>query len=156
MNNIYVSNQSENVNLADDTEDLDIFPELTILVVDDDDNMRFLITEVFEIYGFKVMAATNALEAFELIEQFHLDLLISDINMPGENGYWLIQKIRKLTSPKKSEIPAIAFTANMEANAHNKALASGFQAYLQKPSKIEQILAEATKLLKGSVKLSFP
>ncbi|AFY41918.1 response regulator receiver protein [Nostoc sp. PCC 7107] len=153
MNKIYGSHNFENVNLSDDTKDLDILPELTILVVDDDENMRLSLTDIFEICGIKVMTASNALEAFDLVEKFKLDLLISDINMPGENGYWLIEQIRKITSPKKSEIPAIAYTGNTEANAQKKALASGFQTYIQKPSKIQHLLTEVTKLLKFSQKL---
>ncbi|QSJ18951.1 response regulator [Nostoc sp. UHCC 0702] len=154
MSKICVPNNFESTNFEDETRDLDIFKGLTILVVDDDDNMRFFISEIFEIYGSKVMVADNALEAFELIEQFQLDLLISDINMPGENGYWLIRKVRTLTSLKKREIPAIAFSGNPEAKAHKKALASGFQTYIQKPSKVEQLVAETIKLLKLSVKRS--
>jgi two-component system, OmpR family, response regulator len=150
MNNICVSNNFETTYFEDDTKDLDIFKGLTILAVDDDENILFFMTEIFEIYGINVMTASNALEALELIEQFHLDLLISDINIPGEDGYWLIRKVRTLTPPKKREIPAIAFTGKAESKSNNKALASGFQTYIQKPSHVEELVTETTKLLKRS------
>ena len=155
MNNICVSNNLGDAHFQDDARNLNIFKGLTILAVDDDQNMLFLITEIFEIYGIKVMTASNALEAFEVIKQCKLDLLISDINMPEEDGYWLIRKVRTLTLSEKREIPAIAFTGNTEDKAEKKALASGFQTYIQKPSDVEQLVTETAKLLQRSVKSSF-
>jgi two-component system OmpR family response regulator len=153
MNNICMSNNFEDAHFEDDKRDLDIFKGLTILAVDDDCNMLFLISEIFASYGTKVMTASNALEAFEVIEKCQLDLLISDIAMVGEDGYWLIRKVRTLTPSEKREIPAIAFTGNAEAT-HKKALAFGFQAYIQKPSDVEQLVTETAKLLKSSGKKS--
>ncbi|BAB76626.1 response regulator [Anabaena sp. FACHB-709] len=153
MNNILVSNCPKNTHFIDDIRDLNVFKELTILMVDDDENMRFLIAEIFEIYGTKVMTATNPLEAFELIRKIKLDLLISDINMPERNGYWLIQQVRTLTDSKNREIPAIAFTGDAGLNIQKKAIAAGFQTCICKTSTIEQLVTEITKLLKPSWKL---
>jgi CheY-like chemotaxis protein len=142
-----LSNNSDNAHFEDDIRDLEMFKGLTILAVDDDHNILFLISEIFESYGIKVITVDNALEAFKVIEQYKLDLLISDITMPGKSGYWLIRKIRTLTSPRKREIPAIAFTANTEAKADKEAIASGFQTYIQKPW-IDQLITETVNLLK--------
>ena len=147
MNNICLSNNSDNAHFEYDTTDLDMFKGLTILAVDDDPNILFLISEIFESYGIKVITVDNALEAFEVIKQDKPDLLISDITMPGKSGYWLIRKIRTLTSPGKRKIPAIAFTANIEAKAGKEAIASGFQTYIQKPW-VDQLITETTKLLR--------
>ncbi|MHC5758135.1 response regulator [Nostoc sp.] len=130
-----------------DRRDLDIFQGLTILVVDDSTDILFLITYIFESYGIQVITASNALEAFEIIKQYQVDLLIIDIDMPFENGYSLIQKVRSLTSPLTREIPAIAFTGSSKDKADKKALASGFQSYMQKPSDLEQFITEVAKLL---------
>ncbi|MEH1800476.1 MAG: response regulator [Nostoc sp.] len=135
-----------------DTRDLDIFQGLTILVVDDSTDILFLITYIFESYGIQVITASNASAAFEIIKQYQVDLLIIDIAMPLENGYSLIQKVRSLTSPLAREIPAIAFTGSSEDKVDKKALASGFQTYIQKPSDLEQFITEVAKLLQISCK----
>ncbi|MEH2186601.1 MAG: response regulator [Nostoc sp.] len=135
-----------------DRRDLDIFQGLTILVVDDSTDILFLITYIFESYGIQVITASNALAAFEIIKQYQVDLLIIDIDMPFENGYLLIQKVRSLTSRLTREIPAIAFTGSSEDKVDKKALASGFQTYIQKPSDLEQFITEVAKLLQISRK----
>ncbi|WP_375479267.1 response regulator [uncultured Nostoc sp.] len=150
MNNIRVSTNLAHANLKDNIKNLNSFKGSTILAVDDDLNILFLITEIFESCGIKVITADNALEAFEAIEQFQLDLLISDINMPGKSGYWLIQKVRTLTPPKKRKIPAIAFTGNTDA--HNEAIAFGYQTYIQKP-RMGELVTETARLLRRSIDL---
>ncbi|MBW4428414.1 MAG: response regulator [Nostoc desertorum CM1-VF14] len=155
MNNSCFSNNPDNEDLEDNIIDLDIFKGLTILAVDNDSSILFLITEIFETYGVKVITADNALKAFEVIEQHKLDLLISDITMPGESGHWLIRKVRTLTSLTTREIPAIAFTGNTEAKADKEAIASGFQTFIQKPW-INELVIETTKLLKHYTKISYP
>ena len=127
--------------------DIDIFQGMTIFVVDDTNDFLLLTTYILESYGFRVMTASNALEAFEVIKQFPVDLLISDIVMPIEDGYWLIHQIRSLTLPQKREIPAIAFSGCAEGKTRSKALASGFQTYLQKPCSQNQLITEVAKLL---------
>ncbi|MEH2080019.1 MAG: response regulator [Nostoc sp.] len=152
MNNIRVSTNLARANFKENIKNLNSFKGSTILAVDDDPNILFLITEIFESCGIKVITADNALEAFEAIEQFQLDLLISDINMPGKSGYWLIRKVRTLTPLKKREIPAIAFTGNIEANAHKEAIAFGYQTYIQKP-RMGELVTETARLLRRSIDL---
>ena len=133
-----------------DRKDLDILQGLTILVVDNNTDILFLITHIFESYGIQVITASNTSTAFEIIKQYRVDLLIIDIAMPFDNGYSLIQKVRSLTSPQTREIPAIAFTGSSENKADKKALAAGFQTYIQKPSDLEQFITEVLRLLKVS------
>jgi two-component system OmpR family response regulator len=143
------SNNCDNSHLESEKIDLDIFKEVTILAVDDDQNILFLITEMFAFYGIKIRTASSALEAVEIIKHCHLDLLISDITMPGEDGYWLLEKIRTLSSPQKKEIPAIAFTGIPENKVDKKAKLSGFQTYIHKPSFGDKLIIEAAKLLEN-------
>ncbi len=131
-----------------DKRDLDIFQGLTILVVDNSTDILFLITYIFESYGIQVITASNASAAFEIIKQYQVDLLIIDLAMLFENRYSLIQKVRSLTPLLTREIPAIAFTGSSEEKADKKAIASGFQTYIQKPSDLEQFITEVAKLLK--------
>lgn len=143
------SNNCDNSHLESEKIDLDIFKEVTILAVDDDQNILFLITEIFAFYGIKIRTASSALEAVEIIEHCHLDLLISDITMPGEDGYWLLEKIRTLASPQKREIPTIIFTGISQYKVYEKANNCSFQSYIQKPQSGNQLIIEAAKLLKN-------
>jgi len=134
---------------------IDIFKEVTILVVvDDAKDICVLITYIFESYGIRVMTASNALAGFEVIKQFPVDILIIDINMPGESGYWLIQIVRSLSLPQKREIPAIAFSSSNDSKGHKQAFASGFQTYIKKPSNATSLITEVAKLLRRSGKSS--
>lgn len=139
MADIYYDSYLEN--------DRDIFKGVTILVVDDTKDFLLLTAYILENYGFQVMTASNASDALSMIKQFRVELLISDIVMPIEDGYWLIHQIRSLTHPQKREIPAIAFSGCAEGKTRSKALASGFQAYLQKPCSQKQLIIEVAKLL---------
>ncbi|MEA5565960.1 response regulator [Anabaena sp. UHCC 0399] len=144
----------EIANIRNDIRDLAVLKGFTILAVDNDQDILVLITDILEAYGIQVLTALSAISALEMIKQFPVDLLISDINMPGEDGYWLIQKVRMLTPPQKREIPAIAFTGNAKDKVDQKARESGFQTYLQKPSTVDKLVTEIAKLLQYSGKSS--
>ncbi|MBD2560455.1 MULTISPECIES: response regulator [Nostoc] len=145
----------EDLHPLKDIKNVDIFKGMTILIVDDNQDILVLISRVLKKYGIQVMTASSALEAFEIIKGCKLDLLISDIDMPGESGYSLIQKVRALKSAQIREIPAIAFSGSAEDKVHTKALASGFQTYMKKPSNPTQLIIEVAKLLRCSSKRSF-
>lgn len=134
---------------SDDRINIDIFQGVTILVVDDHQDMLLVMTRLFESYGIQVLTSSSALTGLEVIKQFNVDLLISYITMPFKDGYWLIQKIRSLQHPQTRKIPAIAFTGSTEEKVDKKALASGFQAYIQKPSSVTELIIEVAKLLKS-------
>ncbi|WP_341532194.1 response regulator (plasmid) [Nostoc sp. UHCC 0302] len=136
-------------NQENDRTDIDIFKELTILVIDDLEDNLVLMSFILESYGIQVVTASNAKDGLEAVKQSPVDILISDINMPFKDGYWLIQEIRSLPLPQKRDIPAIAVTGDVEFQVRSKALAAGFQAYMEKPLAPEQLIAEVAKLLKS-------
>ncbi|MBD2534509.1 response regulator [Nostoc flagelliforme FACHB-838] len=139
---------AEAAKLSDQRIEVDIiFKGLTILVVDDDNNHLSLIRYLLCRYGINVMLADNASLAFELIQQNRVDLLISDIAMPTKDGYWLIQQVRSLPLSPAREIPAIALSGVSKGESYEKALASGFQTYIQKPSNPTYLMEEVAKLL---------
>lgn len=119
---------------------------LLILVVDDDTDNLILMTFILEQSGAKVITASSAIEALEVIQKFELCMLIADISMPQVDGYSLIRKIRNLNSPQ-NKIPAIAVTAIATQEGRNFAFTSGFQSYLIKPVDPDDLVAEAIKLL---------
>ena len=123
-----------------------------ILVVDDNDDMLVLLTFVLGSYGVRVMTASSAIDAIEMIKQFQPDLLIIDIAMPFEDGYSLIRKVRKLEQKQVREIRAIALTAQIIESGRIDALSAGFQTYLTKPFDPDELLTEVANLLSISSK----
>jgi signal transduction histidine kinase/CheY-like chemotaxis protein len=106
---------------------------LKVLVVDDEADTRELIGEVLKECGSEVIITRSAAEAFAALEQHKPDILISDLGMPDEDGYSLIEKIRALPSERGGDIPAAALTAYARAEDRMRVLRSGFQFHLPKP-----------------------
>ena len=104
-----------------------------VLVVDDEADTRELIREVLKGCGSEVITSCSATEALEALEQHKPDILITDLGMPGEDGYSLIEKIRSLPPDRGGDIPAAALTAYARAEDRMRVLRSGFQFHLPKP-----------------------
>jgi PAS domain S-box-containing protein len=120
---------------------------LTVLVVDDDDDIRELLTVMLQQHGAQVHSSASAAEALLALEHHHPDLLISDIGMPGVDGYMLIQQVRRRSLDQSSTIPAIALTAYAGELNQQKALTAGFQMHLSKPIEPEELLQAIATLL---------
>jgi CheY-like chemotaxis protein len=106
---------------------------LKILVVDDEVDARELLTWVLEERNADVMTAASVEEAMEAVEQSRPDILISDLAMPGEDGYMLIRRLRSREEKQGGEIPAVALTAYAGREERQQAISAGFQAHLSKP-----------------------
>jgi PAS domain S-box-containing protein len=104
-----------------------------VLVVDDEHDTREVLSVMLARYGTEVRTAASAADALEVFSQWKPDVLVSDIGMPEEDGYALIQKIRALPQENGADVPAIALTAFAAAQDKERALASGFQRHLSKP-----------------------
>ncbi len=124
---------------------------LSILVVDDDVNTLEMIQMVFETHGARVTGVTTAEAALATLRRARLDesydLLVSDIGLPGMDGYELVQRVRGELQIVARRMPAIAVTAYARAEDREMALQSGFQAHLPKPYDAEQLVATALRLL---------
>ena len=120
------------------------------LVVDDEPDARELISYLLSTCGVEVRAAASATEALSELEQFAPHVILSDIGMPGEDGYALIRRIRTLPNEKK-DIPAIAFTAFARNEDRARALVEGFNVHMAKPVE-PAALIEAILNLVGSVR----
>ncbi|PYN97338.1 MAG: hypothetical protein DMD91_18195 [Candidatus Rokuibacteriota bacterium] len=105
---------------------------LRIVVVDDDADTRGLLAVALRSHGAEVQAAASAPEAIDAALEMPADALISDISMPGEDGYALIRKLRA-GEGASGRIPAVALTALVRTEDQERALAAGFQRYLAKP-----------------------
>jgi CheY-like chemotaxis protein/anti-sigma regulatory factor (Ser/Thr protein kinase) len=112
-----------------------------ILVVDDEKDSRELIQEVLTDCEAEVIAASNAGEGLEMLKTCSPDVMISDISMPGKDGYQLIREIRQLPAVSGGKIPAIALTAFASSEDRTKAMIAGFQMHLAKPVEPHELVA---------------
>jgi len=133
-------------------------PALTgykILVVEDNPEMRTLLTLMLRLQGAEISSASSAREALDLIRNessFKLpDLILSDIAMPDEDGFSLIKKVRSLPLEKGGQIPAIAMTSFSGDEVRSNAKAAGFQAFLPKPLEPEELIHTITQLISHTV-----
>jgi PAS domain S-box-containing protein len=120
---------------------------LRVLIVDDEADARELMRMVLRSAGADVMAAACAEEAFEQVERWHPDILVSDIGLPGDDGYMLIQKLREQQAQHGRAIPALAVTAYARAEDRARALAAGFQMHVAKPLEPADLVAAIASLI---------
>ena len=106
---------------------------LRIVVVDDDRDGRTLTALVLTQAGARVAAAGSAAEALQLIAAEHPDVLVSDIGLPDEDGYALIQHIRQREAESGGFLPAVALTGYARAEDRDRIIGAGFQAHVAKP-----------------------
>jgi len=108
---------------------------LRILLVEDVADSREMMASVLESCGAGVLTAASGDEAIDVLgrEEGHLDVLLSDIAMPGTDGYELVRRVRAWPQALHASIPAAAITACVGAHERERALAAGFQEYLVKP-----------------------
>jgi PAS domain S-box-containing protein len=121
---------------------------LRVLIVDNDADARQWISTVLRECGAEVIAVGSVSEALEALEQQRPDVLVSDIGMPGEDGYALIRKIRELEPEMGGRIPAVALTAYARAEDYQKAIAEGFQLHVAKPIRAVELIAVVAGLAK--------
>lgn len=119
----------------------------SILVVDDNLEARELLREIFEERGARVLTATSAESALQIVEKSALDLVLSDISMPSRDGYDLIRDIRALGKA----VPAIALSASAGLASQERSLGAGFDQHLVKPVESERLLDLVHKMLDQKV-----
>jgi len=114
---------------------------MRVLVVDDEADAREVVAAVLETCGAHVMATGSAVDALEVLQRERPDLLVADIEMPVEDGYTLIRKIRSLTADRGGQIPAVALTAYASSSDRVKALEAGFNRHVPKPVEPLELIA---------------
>lgn len=133
--------------------DISSLAGLRVLIVDDEADVRQLFTEILTQYGVIVTAVASAKIAFTTLSlnSADYDVLLSDISMPGEDGYSLIRRIRGLSATGGGLIPAAALTALAGNFDRQEALAAGFQLHLAKPISPHHLVLVVAKLA-GQIK----
>ena len=104
-----------------------------VLVVDDDEDAVELFALALTACGADVVTASDATEAIGILAGMMPDVVLSDIAMPGADGYWLLREIRELSDVRARILPVVAVTAFGREHVRARALAAGFFEHLEKP-----------------------
>ena len=115
--------------------------EVTVLLVEDTEDNRFMMRRLLEMSGYRVVEATNGDEAVKLAEAEKPGLILMDLSLPVIDGLAATRLIRKL--PKLEKTPIIAVSAHDSADFLNEALQAGCNSYITKPidfSELEQLI----------------
>jgi CheY-like chemotaxis protein len=113
---------------------------LKILVVDDEADAREVVATALAQCGARTVAVATASEAIQLLKNFHPDVVVSDISMPGEDGYSLVRKIRSMKS-EIAGVPVVALTAFTQPEEGRRAIRAGFKHCVSKPVEIDELAA---------------
>ena len=129
---------------------------LRVLLVEDNGDLRESLTILLEVYGASVTAAESSRAALEALSHTVPDVLLSDLSMPGEDGFTLIEKVRALPADRGGRVPAVAVTARTSAEDRRRVLAAGFQMHLPKPvhatdlvTAVAQLNSHSSSLIRG-------
>jgi CheY-like chemotaxis protein/two-component sensor histidine kinase len=114
---------------------------IRVLVVEDEPDGAEFVKQLLENYGAVVVIATAAREALERFSAARPDILISDIGLPGMDGYQLLELVRQKKAADGGGIPAIALTAFARSEDRRRALLAGYQAHLPKPIESAELVA---------------
>jgi len=118
-----------------------------VLVVDDEPDVRALLDIVFRRRGARVELAASATEGRQALEAFHPHVIVSDVSMPGEDGYDFIRSVRALPKDQGGETPAAALTAHAYKEDRARAFEAGFDSHLAKPVEHEALVRTLQKLV---------
>jgi CheY-like chemotaxis protein len=118
-----------------------------ILVVDDDSDARELLSVIIEMEGAEVSVASSADEAIAVLKGSEFDVLVSDIAMPGKDGFALITELRSVMSANRSQLKTLALTAYAREEDRLRALRAGYHIHLSKPVNPHRLIAALTMLV---------
>lgn len=121
---------------------------MTILVVDDDLGTRLSISDYLELSGYSVITADDGQDGLKMVEEYHPDLIVTDIVMPRMNGYELVRRVRQKLEFRL--LPVILLTARTKTQERILGYQSGCDLYLPKPFELEELAAAIQNLLERS------
>jgi len=118
----------------------------TILLLEDDKNLRETLVDIFEIQGFEVVTATNGVEVLTFLDEVAPNLIVSDVMMPEMDGFEFLKRIKK--NPQMENTPVIMLTANTLQEVKYKGLEYGANDYITKPFDTKELLFKVQNLIK--------
>ncbi len=119
---------------------------IRVLLVEDNPDARETLERLLKTLGATVFAAASAAEAMKELPRINPHVILSDLSMPGESGFTLIEKIRSLEDPVLRNLPAIAVSAFTSIETQRSAFASGFDAHIAKPVNVLELAEQIFKL----------
>jgi signal transduction histidine kinase/CheY-like chemotaxis protein len=122
---------------------------IRVLVVDDEPDARETMQQILEHCDAEVRTAASAAEGLQALQEWQPHVLLSDIGMPGEDGYGLIRQVRALPPERGGRTPAAALTAFARGEDRRRALMAGFQMHVAKPVEVNELAAVVASLAKG-------
>jgi signal transduction histidine kinase/ActR/RegA family two-component response regulator len=145
----YMEDRVEETSVLIPSDNAPALDGLSVLVVEDEEDTREMLTMVLEQSGAKVRASASAAEALQAFQQSRPDILISDIAMPGQDGHALIKMLRELENEQgKQCIPAVALTAQARLEDRTQALAAGFNFHVPKPVEPTELVSLVATMAK--------
>lgn len=114
-----------------------------ILIVDDDEDLSLIISDMLESYGYKVSHAENSTEAFDLLSENKYHLVLLDINLPTSTGFEICEELRKVSS-----VPVIFASARTSETDRITGFNIGGDDYLPKPYSMQELLARVNALIR--------
>lgn len=117
---------------------------INILIVEDDIKLNQLFCTVLTKHGFNTFASYNGIDAFNLLDNQYIDLIISDIMMPNMDGYEFTEAIRNINS----EIPILMITAKDDFSSKKKSFLIGIDDYMIKPIDVNEMVLRVEALLR--------
>ena len=124
-----------------------------ILLVEDNTDCLDALRVLLEFNGAQVEGVVCAKDARAVLPELRPHVLITDLSMPGEDGYALVASVRKLAPDQGRDTPAVAFSALSPAEAEVRASDVGFQAFLRKPGDVLLIVPTVVRLLPPALAL---
>ena len=121
-----------------------------VLVVDDEHDTLEMFDGILAVAGAEVRRATGAKPAIEMLEQWRPDVIVSDIEMPHENGYAFIRRLRALSPEAGGTVPAVAVTAHGGVVDRIRVLSAGFQMHVPKPVEPAELIAAVAALAEAA------
>ena len=117
-----------------------------MLVVDDEEDARAVVRRLLEDCGATVRTAASAAEAMAAFASRRPDVLVSDIGMPGKDGYTLIRRVRTLGVENGGNTPALALTAYARPEDRMRAIHAGFHMHVAKPVEPVELITMVASL----------
>jgi signal transduction histidine kinase len=118
------------------------------LIVDDEPDAREVVAAVLEQCGAEVLVSESVQQALAVFERDRPQLVVADIEMPGEDGYSLIRKIRSLPSSRGGQTPAVALTAHASTSDRIRLLDAGFEVHVPKPVQPTELIASLVRVIR--------
>jgi CheY-like chemotaxis protein len=120
---------------------------IRVLVVDDDPDTSDLFAVALSACGAEVVTALGAHEALRVVTAQPPDVVVTDVAMPGADGYWLVSEIRQLADARARALPVLAVTAFGREHFRARALAAGFVDHLVKPVEPEALCVAVARAM---------